>query len=203
MRLSLNPLSLPHSGPVPSGKLSWSQIGNGAARACSVVCLGRSHVQTKVSCSSYSLRSFGLLHRIPPIPDDRQPGTLPSELQDSTEVEEHTLYVPADSTSDQLDLEFHTDAHDQHQPIYSPPHSHDCSHSYFNRGAAIDRQLPSSTIPEEYEETESYLHSSRSSQDSGSDRHYHHHGYDVGAVPTSNPRSSLSPDMNSNGDSRS
>ncbi|KAH9042055.1 GRASP55/65 PDZ-like domain-containing protein, partial [Lactarius pseudohatsudake] len=39
---------------------------------------------------------FGLLHRIPPIPDDRQPGTLPSELQDSTGFEEQTLYVPAD-----------------------------------------------------------------------------------------------------------
>jgi hypothetical protein len=146
---------------------------------------------------------FGLLHRIPPLPDDRQPGTLPSELQDSTEYDEQTLYIPADSTSEPLDYEFHTDSHDQHQPIYSPPHSHDYSYSYSNRGVALDRQLPSSTIPEEYEETESYLHSSRSSQDSGSDRHYHRHGYDVGAVPTSNLSSSIPPDMNFNGDSRS
>ena len=153
--------------------------------------------------------SFGLLHRIPPLPDDRQPGTLPSELQDSTGFEEHEdmLYVPADATSDQLDLEFHTDTYDQHQPIYSPPHTHDYSYSYSNRGVALDRQLPSSTIPEEYEETENYPHSSRSSLDSGSDRHYHHHSYDhdrhIGVAPTSTLSSSLASDVNSNGDSRS
>ncbi len=151
-------------------------------------------------------RSFGLLHRIPPLPDDRQPGTLPSELQDSTGFEEQMLYVPADATEDQFDLEFHTDTRDQHQPVFSPPHSHDYSYSYSNRSAALERQLPSSTIPEEYEETESYLHSSRSSQDSDSDRHYHHHGHHnhrIRAVPTSTLGSSLAPDVNFNGDSRS
>ena len=111
VRLTSNPFSLPHSNPVPSGKLSWSQIGSGAARACLVVCSGRSCVPTEFSYGSYSPHSFGLLHRIPPLPDDRQPGTLPSELQDSTGFEEYEdmLYVPVDATSDQLDLEFHTD----------------------------------------------------------------------------------------------
>ncbi|KAH9080460.1 GRASP55/65 PDZ-like domain-containing protein [Lactarius deliciosus] len=154
---------------------------------------------------------FGLLHRIPPIPDDRQPGTLPSELQDSAGFEEQTLYVPADATEDQLDLEFNTDAHDQqHQPVFSPPHPHDYSHSYSNRSATLDRQLPSSTIPEEYEETESNLYSSRSSQDSDHNRHYHDHGHDhshhnrrIRAVPASTLSSSLAPDANSNGLPRS
>ena len=157
---------------------------------------------------SHLLYSFGLLHRIPPLPDDRQPGTLPSELQDSTGFEENVLYVPADATSDQLDLEIHTDTHDQHQPIYSPPHPHDYSYSYSNRGVALDRQIPSSTIPEEYEETEGYLHSSRSSLDSSSDRHHHgydhtHHNRHAGTLPTSALSSSLASEMNSNGDSRS
>ena len=154
--------------------------------------------------------SFGLLHRIPPLPDDRQPGTLPPELQDSTEFEEQVLYVPADATSDQLDFEFPTDTHDQHQPIYSPPHSHDYSYSYSNR--TLDRPMPSSTIPEEYEETENYLHSSRSSEDSNRIHHYYHHDYDhdhshhnhhAGTMPTSTHSYSLAPDMNSNGDLRS
>lgn len=147
---------------------------------------------------------FGLLHRIPPLPDDRQPGSLPSELQDSTGFEEQRLYVPADATSDQLDLEFHTDTREQHQPVFSPPHSHDYSYSYSNRSAPLGRQLPSSTIPEEYEETESYLHSSRSSQDS--DHYYHHHGHDqshhnrhIGTAPTSTLSSSLASDGISNG----
>ena len=158
--------------------------------------------QSPPTNSSYTLRSFGLLHRIPPLPDDRQPGILPLELQDSTGFEEQNLYVPADATTDQFDFDFHTDTRDQHQPIFSPPHSHDYSYSYSNRSAAHDRQLPSSTIPEEYEETERY--SSRSSQDSDNNHHYghdhSHHNHHIGTVPTSNLGA---PDVNSNGDSRS
>jgi hypothetical protein len=162
--------------------------------------------------------SFGLLHRIPPIPDDRRPGTLPQELRDSAEFEEETLYVPADVTSDQLNFEFSSDVHDQPQQIYSPPLSHDYSYTYSNRGAALARQSQSSTIPEEYEGTESHPHSSRSSQESqhisDSNYYHHHHGNDRDSDhghhnhrltsyrgPTHS--SSLAPDAHSNGDSRS
>ena len=42
--------------------------------------------------------SFGLLHRIPPIPEDREPGAVPLELTEHPEYEEHQLFVPADLT---------------------------------------------------------------------------------------------------------
>lgn len=40
---------------------------------------------------------FGLLHRIPPPPEDREPGTIPPELSESAEdFEEQQLFVPAE-----------------------------------------------------------------------------------------------------------
>ena len=46
-----------------------------------------------------SLVSFGLLHRIPPQPEDRVPGTMPAELQEQAdeEYESQDLFVPADA----------------------------------------------------------------------------------------------------------
>ena len=47
---------------------------------------------------------FGLLHRIPPIPEDREPGAVPVELtQPAEEYEEHQLFVPADVAPDGLE----------------------------------------------------------------------------------------------------
>ncbi|GLB38247.1 putative GRASP55/65 PDZ-like domain containing protein [Lyophyllum shimeji] len=44
---------------------------------------------------------FGLLHRIPPQPEDRVPGSTPIELQEAAgEYEEQELFVPADVHSD-------------------------------------------------------------------------------------------------------
>jgi hypothetical protein len=42
-------------------------------------------------------QSFGLLHRIPPQPVDKVPGSVPPELQE--EFEESELFVPADAES--------------------------------------------------------------------------------------------------------
>ena len=167
------------------------------------------------------LHRFGLLHRIPPIPNDRQPGALPPELSEPTELEEQTLYVPADAMSDQLDLEFHSDAHDQQSHSFLPPYSHDYSYTFSNRGAALARQSHSSTIPEEYEGTESHPQSPHSSQDlrhvSNSNNLHYHRGHDhdrdhgrhnhrVGTLPSTRrsatPRS-VTPDIHPNGDSKS
>lgn len=41
--------------------------------------------------------SFGLLHRIPPQPEDRVPGTIPAELQDEDAYIDQELFVPADT----------------------------------------------------------------------------------------------------------
>jgi len=165
---------------------------------------------------------FGLLHRIPPIPDDRQPGALPPELRDSGEFEEQTLYVPADVMLDHPEFEStSSDAHDRPPPFFSPPLSHDYSYTYSNRGAALAHHSQSPTIPEEYEGTESLPQSSRSSQDlrhTDDSNHYHdhqghdhrhdngHHNHRVRTLPTSHRiparSSSLTSDIHSNGDSR-
>lgn len=45
-----------------------------------------------------SVVSFGLLHRIPPQPEDRVPGTVPAELEEQAEeYEDQELFVPADT----------------------------------------------------------------------------------------------------------
>jgi hypothetical protein len=186
------------------------------------VFLGKYYTLRASLQSIYSPYSFGLLHRIPPIPADRQPGALPPELRDSVEFEEQTLFVPADAPPDPLDIEFPSDNHDQPQHFYSPPLSHDYSYTYSNRSAAFAPQSHSSTIPEEYEGTDSHPHSSRSSQDlqymNDSNHYHHHHGHDhdsdhgnhnhrIRTLPSlhrsSTPRSFVTPDVHTNGDSRS
>ena len=174
-----------------------------------VVSLGKYHTLRPSLQSIYAPYSFGLLHRIPPIPADRQPGALPPELRDSAEFEEQTLYIPADAMSDPLEAEFPSDNHDQPQHFFSPPLSHDYSYTYSNRGAAFARQSHSSTIPEEYEGTDSYPQSSRSSQDlqHTNDSDHGHHNHHIRTVPTLHrgptPRSSMTSDVHTNGDSRS
>ena len=45
--------------------------------------------------------SFGLLHRIPPLPPDREPGSMPPELEEEYEgYEDQQLFVPADYHGD-------------------------------------------------------------------------------------------------------
>ncbi len=45
----------------------------------------------------FFLFSFGLLHRIPPQPEDRVPGTIPAELQDQDAYTDQEIFVPADT----------------------------------------------------------------------------------------------------------
>lgn len=45
----------------------------------------------------FLLFSFGLLHRIPPQPEDRVPGTIPAELQDQDAYSDQEIFVPADT----------------------------------------------------------------------------------------------------------
>ncbi|PPQ67541.1 hypothetical protein CVT26_006842 [Gymnopilus dilepis] len=47
---------------------------------------------------------FGLLHRIPPQPEDRVPGTMPPELLEDNEHETQDLFVPADASVMQIDV---------------------------------------------------------------------------------------------------
>ncbi|RXW24489.1 hypothetical protein EST38_g1384 [Candolleomyces aberdarensis] len=63
---------------------------------------------------------FGLLHRIPPQPEDRIPGSIPPELQEEDEggYEQHQLFVPADS-EEQVSWQHQEDT-TYHQPVARP-----------------------------------------------------------------------------------
>jgi len=68
---------------------------------------------------------FGLLHRIPPQPADREPGSIPPELLEDEEEEEYqeqTLFVPAD-----FGAQGGHDGHHSHSHFSGPSgaHSHD------------------------------------------------------------------------------
>lgn len=52
---------------------------------------------SQLLCLTVSICSFGLLHRIPTPPEDREPGTTPPELHEGAEdFEEQQLFVPAE-----------------------------------------------------------------------------------------------------------
>ncbi|VDB84638.1 unnamed protein product [Peniophora sp. CBMAI 1063] len=117
---------------------------------------------------------FGLLHRIPPVSGDRQPGSLPPELVEPTEYEEQELFVPADASSDRLefDLPAHRQQSDAHSHDYVPPAA-DYTYSYSNRGAAYSV----SSIPEEQDDHEANGHAHHDHDHS----HFgHDHGHDHG-----------------------
>jgi hypothetical protein len=81
---------------------------------CIRVCL-HSRVLSLLS-STTCYHSFGLLHRIPPPPADREPGTVPPELfENADDFEEQQLFVPADF-SQQIESEQHNG---WHQNFYS------------------------------------------------------------------------------------
>ncbi|KAI0057838.1 hypothetical protein BV25DRAFT_1345422 [Artomyces pyxidatus] len=131
---------------------------------------------------AHVLRSFGLLHRIPPVQENREPGSLPPELHDaSNEFEEQELFVPADTSGSDFELhddEHHHHHHQQHHdyPVEygSPDASQDYSYSYSNRGAAYQQGHPAAatSIPEEREE---YDDDSRSHSPASSHSHSHSH----------------------------
>ncbi|KZT09314.1 uncharacterized protein LAESUDRAFT_723048 [Laetiporus sulphureus 93-53] len=70
---------------------------------------------------------FGLLHRIPPLPPDKEPGSLPPELAESSEYEEHELFVPADLHGEEDPKYYEDNMHTQddeweHRPQVHQPH---------------------------------------------------------------------------------
>lgn len=120
--------------------------------------------------------SFGLLHRIPPQPDDRVPGTLPAELQEQDdEYGAQDLFVPADATDtneglynpshltewrhqeqDQWDRELQAGMHTTSRPASEDnDHIHEYTHessrnaeamTRFNNAAGPSRFLPANSL---------------------------------------------------------
>ncbi|EPQ51071.1 hypothetical protein GLOTRDRAFT_141212 [Gloeophyllum trabeum ATCC 11539] len=86
---------------------------------------------------------FGLLHRIPPQPSDREPGSTPPELREPGvgEYEEQTLFVPAQvpvphpGTPEEHHFAFphahvHPSPHDGHHHHREHGHQHDHDHEH-------------------------------------------------------------------------
>lgn len=81
-----------------SEKSCWCLTDTGAVKGYSAVYLGASfrYLITAFAPTCVPDR-FGLLHRIPPLPENREPGALPLELSEpSEEYDEQQVFVPAD-----------------------------------------------------------------------------------------------------------
>jgi hypothetical protein len=112
--------------------------------------------------------SFGLLHRIPPPPEDREPGTIPPELFEGAEdFEEQQLFVPAEvpqpvPVSDDDDYqEWNQSFHSVHSSHSNPKNHNDplkhSLHGNSHRGHTV------------------HIHDH---DQSGHDHEHHDHGYD-------------------------
>jgi hypothetical protein len=82
---------------------------------------------------------FGLLHRIPPIPENREPGAIPPELiEHAEEYEEHQLFVPADAmeNSEQAEEQLRWEQEEWERENYAR-----------NYAAAVNQRSPSAYDP--------------------------------------------------------
>ncbi|CCM02466.1 uncharacterized protein FIBRA_04565 [Fibroporia radiculosa] len=106
---------------------------------------------------------FGLLHRIPPLPPDREPGSIPPELlEDVDEYEEQQLFVPADYHGESEYTE-HSEDDWQHEEwmrqSYASSYDRDPSieiSSAYSSGRELETEQPSPPAedPQPVEETQ-------------------------------------------------
>ncbi|KAI0357372.1 hypothetical protein OH77DRAFT_1450739 [Trametes cingulata] len=144
---------------------------------------------------------FGLLHRIPPLPADREPGAMPPELaQDEQDYEEQQLFVPADvhgtaETPEEYEerLRWEEEEWERAQSYTGPyVHGHDpanhTSSAYYDRsgpewtdqrmhvhGAEDAHSRPQDTHPGEVPHaSHSHTHDAHHSHDHGHDHAFGH-----------------------------
>lgn len=85
-----------------------------------------------------SIVSFGLLHRIPAIPEGRQPGSIPEELlEPPDEYEEQQLFVPADvapepETPEETEARLRWEQEEWERETYARNYMHDSAVSAAN-----------------------------------------------------------------------
>lgn len=85
-----------------------------------------------------SIVSFGLLHRIPAIPEGRQPGSIPEELlEPPDEYEEQQLFVPADvapepETPEETEARIRWEQEEWEREAYARNYMHDSAVSAAN-----------------------------------------------------------------------
>ena len=129
------------------------------------------------------LPRFGLLHRIPAQPADRQPGSMPPELSEpSDEYEEQELFVPADIDHHEIetpeatrreyfarhfsyerrassDTETENHIHEREAGVHTPtPHSHDRP-SYLGQSPSMLSPTPTRTTNASFMNGDSAPHS--------------------------------------------
>jgi hypothetical protein len=102
------------------------------------------------------MHRFGLLHRIPPQPSERQQGEMPLELQGPEEFEEQELFVPADFHQQQEEEEAQHWSHGSHthdhydsghdRNEHSAPHQTLTPHSGSPRTSSWDDSVASSSM---------------------------------------------------------
>ncbi|KAH8104843.1 GRASP55/65 PDZ-like domain-containing protein [Cristinia sonorae] len=81
---------------------------------------------------------FGLLHRIPPLPENREPGSIPPELLESAEeYEDQQLFVPADETPEQAQERMRWEHEEWERENYARNYVHDESESAANHTPAL------------------------------------------------------------------
>lgn len=123
--------------------MSWFLIVSGEGKGYLDVSSG---VLFKPICLPYTdtaLFSFGLLHRIPPPPGDRELGIVPPELfENPEEFEDQQLFVPADFSQSEEQYNgwgknFHTleeegelEESDTLEPNEHDGHAHDYDHGH-------------------------------------------------------------------------
>lgn len=85
------------------------------------------------------LYRFGLLHRIPPIPENREPGSIPPELVESSdEYEDQQLFVPADvETPEQTEERMRWEQEEWERENYARSYVHDESASAANHTPSL------------------------------------------------------------------
>ena len=122
--------------------------------------------------------SFGLLHRIPPPPEGREPGTIPSELYEVAEdFEEQQLFVPAEVPQPIPVLDY-DDYQEQDQPFHS------VRSGYSLHGDHNDPPKPPVFGNGHTVHIHDYDQNGRDHHDNG----YEHEEYDYGSSESSSPQ---------------
>ncbi|KDQ62552.1 hypothetical protein JAAARDRAFT_54481 [Jaapia argillacea MUCL 33604] len=147
---------------------------------------------------------FGLLHRIPAQPSDREPGSTPPELQQgSDEFEEQELFVPADVSgpyqghqNESAEEPIHRGNEQWRRDSFETPISHNHSHNekphmhsdhYGSSGSAHQEQWPQSYSSYPEVASESAYDQGHSHHDHDGHDNSHHIHVPRRAVPPQNP----------------
>lgn len=149
-------------------------------------------------------RRFGLLHRIPPLPADREPGAIPPELAqdeaDDEEYEEQQLFVPADlpgtaETPEELEerlrweqeewdrQQSYAAAYEQgHDQAYRPSSAYYGEDDHENEHPHMHAHAHDADFQHGAHQVEtphaSHSHSHSHSHDAHDDHHHHDHHHD-------------------------